>query len=153
MKTFSVSYSVTEDTEPLRTELAELRASINDLKMEMKRLAETQTFVTFIASLGDPEITLSRPIPVTIQREDDGFIASFFDAGISTGGVNEQDAISNLQSLILDFFEMQEDGDEEDLEPVMKQQRAALLDVVCRNSQNLMPKKQPKSSKARVATA
>jgi predicted RNase H-like HicB family nuclease len=51
---------------------------------------------------------LTRDIPVVLQPSDDGFIATFFDANIATGGDTEAKALDNLRSLIVDTFELLE---------------------------------------------
>ena len=135
----------TEDAEALRTELVELRASMEELKMEMKRLVESQAFVTFLASLGDPEVKLIRPIPVTIQRDGDEFIASFLDANISSGGDTVPAAVSNLQSLIADIYLLHEEERDGNLGPMMRQQRSVLMDTICHRSQSNTPKTQSQS--------
>jgi dCTP deaminase len=51
---------------------------------------------------------LTRDIPVVLQPSDDGYLATFFDANIATGGDTEEEAIDNLRSLVADTFEFLE---------------------------------------------
>ena len=117
----------------------------------LTKLIQERPFVTYLTSLGDDELKVTNPIPVTIRVEDDEFIASFLDANIGTGGLTLQAAISNLQSLIADFFRDLEDEPIENLGPMMKQQRIVLMDVICRNSPKPMRKKPPRSSRKKVS--
>ena len=60
---------------------------------------------TWLSSLGISGYTVQKPIPVTVRQDGDEFVATFFDANISTGGDTEQEAVANLQSLIADFYD------------------------------------------------
>jgi hypothetical protein len=91
-------------------------------------------FATFLASLGAEGLEVTKPIPVTVRPDGDEFIASFFDANISTGGESPQAAISDLQGLIADLFELLEKEPDEKLGPAMRKQRAVLEEFVCRTS-------------------
>ena len=98
-------------------------------------------FTTFIVSLGNPEVTLQKPIPVTIFPDGDEFTASFMDANISSGGGSPQEALFNLQHLIADFFLMDEDEPNMALSQKMRHQRQVLAECVCRSSTKTTPTK------------
>ncbi|HVA45876.1 MAG TPA: hypothetical protein VNH11_05760 [Pirellulales bacterium] len=99
----------------------------------------TRVFTTFIVALGNQEISLRKPIPVTIFPDGDDFTASFMDANISTGGGSPQEALYNLQHLIADFFLMDEDEPTMALSEKMRHQRRVLAECVCRTSLKTMP--------------
>jgi hypothetical protein len=81
----------------------------------MGRLAEVTTYLRGLSAtrIGPIPITISVPgryeplrdIPAALQPVDDGFTATFFDGNISASGETEEEAISNLRSLIIDIFE------------------------------------------------
>jgi dCTP deaminase len=79
---------------------------------------------------------LERDIPVVLQPSDDGFIATFFDANIATGGDTEQEALDNLRSLIIDTFEMLESEPSEKLGPEPQRQLRVLRSVIRKVRQN-----------------
>jgi predicted RNase H-like HicB family nuclease len=121
-------------------ELNERIAQIEQDMQDLNQATTSRTFTTYIISLGVPDLKVKKPIPVTIEREDDeNYIASFMDANISTGGNSEQEAVYNLQSLIADLFEMHEEETSE-LGPAMKIQKQVLHDVLCRISQETTQK-------------
>lgn len=68
-------------------------------RLAAKNVVKIQTFA--------PEpYQLLAPISVAIESDDHGdYIASFFDANISTSGETEQEAFDNLKNLILDIFD------------------------------------------------
>lgn len=75
------------------------------------------TAVIPIATLVPEPYDLTKDIPAVLQPADDGFVATFFDANISTSGDTEEEAVSNLRSLIVDIFEYLESEPMEALGP------------------------------------
>jgi hypothetical protein len=69
---------------------------------------------------------------VTIRRDGDEFIATFFDANISTGGETEEEAMANLQTLIADFYDELSATPQEKLGPSLQRQKHVLVEFVCR---------------------
>jgi hypothetical protein len=98
----------------------------------MPALTEKRAFVTFVQSLGVEGLRVVQSIPVTVRPDGNEFVASFFDANISTAGETPQEAIDNLQSLIADVYELHEAARDDGLGPKMKKQRAVLREFVCR---------------------
>src|SRR4051812_36638261 len=67
----------------------DIRSRIDLLENRLKTLESSHqcgSFGTFISSLGNPQVAVKKPIPVTIRSDGDEFIASFMDANISAGG-------------------------------------------------------------------
>lgn len=95
---------------------------------------ENRSLFTQIMTLGIPGYEVRRPIPVTVRPDGDEFVASFFDAGISTGGDSEQEAIFNLQTLVADFFDGLSVTPDEQLGPALQRQKRVLTESVCRTS-------------------
>jgi len=82
-------------------------------------LAVIQTF--------EPEpYELLRSITVAISEDGDGYMATFYDANISTTGDTEQEAFENLKNLILDVFDSLERERPERLGPEPRRQLAVL---------------------------
>ena len=50
-----------------------------------------------------PEVTVIKPLLITIERLDEGYVASFPDANINTSGDDWWEALLNLRSLIIDL--------------------------------------------------
>ena len=68
-----------------------------------------------------------KPIPVVVRENIDGsFTASFFDANIEASGENEEEAIWNVKSLILDIFEQLREEPPSKLGPRVAAQLAVL---------------------------
>jgi len=94
-------------------------------------ITDSQSVCAAISSLGIPGYRVLKPIPVTIRKDGDEFIASFFDANISTGGDNQQEAVANLQSLIADFYDELAAKPLEKLGPSLQRQKRVLAEFVC----------------------
>jgi hypothetical protein len=82
----------------LETAIRELKSQLNALDAARTRIVPINTFV--------PEkYDLLKPILVSVQAVEDEFEAGWFDANIHTSGENEEEAVSNLKNLILDYFD------------------------------------------------
>jgi predicted RNase H-like HicB family nuclease len=97
---------------------------IREIKAELTRRVET--IVIPIATLAPEPYELVRAIPVVVQPAGGEFIASFFDANISTAGDTQEEAVANLRSLLLDMFEYLESEPPEALGPEPTRQLGVL---------------------------
>jgi hypothetical protein len=59
---------------------------------------------TVIQSLESPFVVIN-PIPVTIRRVDNGFVASFNKANVNSSGETWEESLINLKYLIVDLFD------------------------------------------------
>jgi len=82
-----------------RDVLDEIRSLRTDLAQRVG------TTVVPITTLAPEPFQLLRDIPAVVRPAGDGFTATFFDANVSSAGDSEEEAVSNLRSLILDTFE------------------------------------------------
>jgi hypothetical protein len=89
----------------LEKKLQELRVVVNDFERRIHRLESVQTKVVPINTFAPEKYELLKPILVSVFFVEGGFEAGWFDANIHTSGDNEEEAVSNLKSLILDFFD------------------------------------------------
>jgi hypothetical protein len=113
------------------SELQKTATAIQEVKGSIS--SNSQSFGTFIVSLGVAGMSLKKAIPVTIRPDGDEFIASFLDANISCGAASIQEAVSDLQSLIADFFDDLEQEPDDKLAPAMLRTKKVLLEIVCRS--------------------
>ncbi|MGH9786980.1 MAG: hypothetical protein ACRD88_22650 [Terriglobia bacterium] len=75
---------------------------------------------------------LRQPLLILVQREKEGFTASFFDANIHASGDTEEEAFRNLKSLILDVFDSLRAEPLEKLGPEPKRQLSVLEEFLRR---------------------
>jgi len=95
-------------------------------------MVENQPVCTMLHSLGVPGYKVLKAIPVTIRKDGDEFVATFFDANISIGGDTQQETVANLQSLIADFYDDLVETPVESLGPSLQRQKHVLVEFVCR---------------------
>jgi predicted RNase H-like HicB family nuclease len=93
--------------------LKELTLAIGRIELRLQDRQSNAVISTF-----SPEpYVLKLSIPVHIRSVDESFIATFFDANISTSGETEEEAFSNLKSLIVETFDYLDLVDPEHLGP------------------------------------
>lgn len=93
-------------------------------------------FCIFISTLCVNDIHVVKPIPVTIEEECDGsFIASFIEAGVSSGDDTLQSAVWSLQEMIASSYRLLNSIDDSRLGPKMRREKAVLSEFLCESSQ------------------
>jgi hypothetical protein len=103
---------------------------IRDLAAEMTR--KIGAILVPITTLAPEPYQLLKDIPVVVQPVGDEFVATFFDANISTAGDTQEEAVSNVRSLILDTFEYFESEPPEALGPEPTRQFGVLRNFLKR---------------------
>ena len=83
----------------------ELNGMVVDFERRIKRLETTQTRIVPINTFEPEKYELLKPILVSVFQVDGEFEAGWYDANIHTSGENEEEAVHNLKSLILDYFD------------------------------------------------
>ena len=63
-----------------------------------------QAIVVPMITLEPEPYELVQTVPVVVQRVDDQFVASFFDANINASGETQQDAVANLKDVMLALY-------------------------------------------------
>lgn len=123
--------SITErKKQELRFNLLEILTK--DLHSRIQKLECAQTKIVPIDTFAPEPYVLLKPFRVSVQAVHNGFEAGWFDANIHTGGANEEEAVSNLKSLILDFFDSLSNEPVETLGPEPKRQLAVIKTFVQR---------------------
>jgi len=83
-----------------------------------------------VTALGSEHYALVRDIPAIVQPAGGGFTATYFDANIATSGDTQEEAISNLKSLLIDLFEDLNAERSENLGPEPTRQLAILRELI-----------------------
>lgn len=91
---------------------------------------EVGGFFAPITTFAPEPYELRRTLAVVVQREGEGFVATFFDANLHASGDTEEEAFRNLKSLILDVFESLQEEPPERLGPEPKRQLAVLEEFI-----------------------
>jgi len=107
-----------------------VRNEIAVINSRLARLEEGAAICVPIQSLAPEPYELIKPIEAVVQFVDDEYVASFFDANLTTGGDTQVEAISNLRDLIVGTFELLTETKDSDLGPGPRQQKAVLREFV-----------------------
>lgn len=94
-------------SETRRRQFARFDAVVQDLaelRLKLADLSKANWFLATITTLAPEPLRLLRDIPVTVARVDEEFTATFYDAGISASGDNEQEAVYNLKDMICQTY-------------------------------------------------
>ena len=95
---------------------------------------ETSPLTVPVTTLAPEPFELLREMPVVVQSVGDDFVARFFDANIGASGDTQQEAVSNLKSLVMDIFEDLEDEQPERLGPEPSRRLAVLRAFIQRKT-------------------
>jgi hypothetical protein len=82
-----------------------MECAVSELKSQLNALIAAKTRIIPIATFAPEPYAVLMPILVSVKAVEDEFEAGWFDANIHTTGENEEESVSNLKSLILDYFD------------------------------------------------
>ena len=85
-----------------------------------------------ISTFAPEPFEVVEPFDIVIQSDDDGYVASFLEANISSAGDTQHEALENLKDLILMIFQDFEGEEDDSLGPAMLRQRMILLGLIRR---------------------
>jgi hypothetical protein len=97
-----------------------------EFEARLHKLESAQTKIVPINTFSPEPYELLKTFLVSVQSVDGGFEAGWFDANIHTEGENEEEAVSNLKSLILDYFDSFSKESPEKLGPEPTRQLAVM---------------------------
>jgi len=115
--------------ESLRESLHKLIDEVKIAVAEMRAQKEVS-----LSSVAPEPYSVIKPIPVHLQPHEGGVIATFFDANISAAGETDQEAFSNLRSLILDTLDSLELEPSMGLGPEPFRQLAVLKEFISKDA-------------------
>jgi hypothetical protein len=107
---------------------------VKDLQARLQKLEDGRPRIVPINTFAPEPYQLLRPIFVSVKAVEDEFEAGWFDANIHTAGENEEVAVSNLKSLILDYFDSLSQEPDEKLGIEPKRQLLVLKSFIKRES-------------------
>jgi predicted RNase H-like HicB family nuclease len=114
----------------IQAQLAEHRTLLEGILTAIRGTALHRETNVVVSTFSPEPYTVKQPIPVNIRLSGESFIASFFDANISTSGETEEEAFSNLKSLLVETFDFLESLPEQQLGPEPLRQITVLRDFV-----------------------
>lgn len=109
-----------------------LQAKVQDLTGRIEQLASWRPASTIVPvqSLDNEDLELKKVPYVVVEEQDDSFIATFFDAHISSSGDTPYEAVDNVKDMIAATFKRLQKALAEKLGPLPTRQLAILCDFV-----------------------
>ncbi len=109
---------------------------LQDVLREIKKVQERRTSIWApIESLEPDPYEVIRPFAILVRGGDEGFEASFLDAGVYASGDNEEEAIHNLKASVLDAYDRLEQLTDVELGPGPARQKRTLSLHIRRKAQ------------------
>ncbi len=115
------------------TRIESLETEVLLLKNRCTILERTGPIVVPIETLAPEPYGVVKPFHCIVRFEGGEYVASFFDANISTSGDTHSEAMSNLKDLIVTMFEMLAEMDDAQLGPGPLRQKKVLREFIRRN--------------------
>ncbi len=107
-----------------------LEGEVRMLKERCLSLEVHSPLLIPVESLAPEPYAVIKPIPAVVRKEDDEYIASFFDANLAASGDTQAEAIFNLKDIIVAALELFADTDEGHLGPGPLRQKRVLEEFV-----------------------
>jgi predicted RNase H-like HicB family nuclease len=104
------------------------------LRDRVERLERSQPIEVPVQSFAPDPYEVIKPLHVMVQRVEDDYIASFFDAEIAASGDTPEEAVFNLKDIIMACFESLTKHKETELGPGPRRQLAVLKDFIRRTA-------------------
>jgi predicted RNase H-like HicB family nuclease len=121
-----------------KNRLRVLENAITDVSDRLTRI-QRQCERTLLTPLCVPISTFApepfeviRNFSVVVRPEEESFVATLFDANISSSGETQEEAVENVKDLILMIFQGFEHEDDRELGPAMIRQKHALMSLIRR---------------------
>jgi hypothetical protein len=127
IKAVSVQFAEKKQLE-LRANLLEI--VLAELKSRIEQLESNRSIIVPINTFSPEPYDILKPILVSVHAVEDEYEAGWHDANIHTSGENEEEAVSNLKSLILDIFEIFSNEPTDKLGPEPKRQMEILKQFI-----------------------
>jgi hypothetical protein len=113
-----------------------IRQRLSAIEGRLAEFADFRGFIVPITTFAPLAYECIRDIPVAVKKVDEEqFIATFYDAGISASGDTDSEAIENLKDQIVSTFELFASKKPEVLGPFPSRQLAVLRTVIRRGAE------------------
>ncbi len=106
--------------------IEKIQADVRELGEKLMAISAQGSLLVPITEFAPEPFDLLKEIKVVVQESDGEFMASFFDANLSSQGCTPQEAFDNLKDLLLSRFDYLDTQPAERLGPAPKKQLAVL---------------------------
>jgi predicted RNase H-like HicB family nuclease len=99
------------------TALRGLQDEVLLLRNRLSELERSAPVVVPVETLAPEPVEVRKLFHVVVRPQDDGFVASFFDANLSASGDTQEEAVRNLKDIVAAAFEVLTEHDPKTLGP------------------------------------
>ena len=110
--------------------MATYRKEIASLRERIGALENSQSLIVPIETFAPEPYELIHSFHVVLQSHEGEYMASFFDANLSTSGETKEEALYNLKDIIIATFNMLREHKKSQLGPGPKRQLEVLLSFI-----------------------
>lgn len=100
------------------------------LRQRIGHLEQDRLLSLVVRSLAPEPYRLLRPLEVSVRREEDTYIATFYDANLSASGDTPEEAVMNLKDVVVAAHEALSGLNPEQLGPGPAEQIAVLKEFI-----------------------
>jgi predicted RNase H-like HicB family nuclease len=112
--------------------LASLDARLRRIEKNTESLRASQ--IVPITTVAPEPYEICRPLLVTVQPSGEEYVAGFFDANVYASGDTEEEAVTNLKSVLLDVFDSLSSEPADSLGPEPARQLAVLREFIAKRA-------------------
>ena len=127
---FSQLFERARETFETQARLAAIEMELASLRKRVGRLARRVALTVPIESLAPEPYGVRKPFSVVVRQQGDDYIASFFDANVSTSGDTPEEAVLNLKDLVVAIYEDLSRHTEDQLGPGPRRQLQVLREFI-----------------------
>lgn len=98
------------------------------------QLEESAALIVPVESLAPEPFAVLRSFHVVVRAQDDGYIATFFDANLSASGDTREEAVTNLKDIIVGVYRVLASHQQHELGPGPAKQLRVLRDFIAPRS-------------------
>lgn len=116
--------------------ISEIKRDIAQLNRRCELIERLSPLYVPIQTFAPEPYILNKQINIVVRYQDNQYLASFFDANLSTSGDTQEEAVFNLKDLILATFQMLNEMRDRDLGPVPLHQKKVLEEFISQKRGN-----------------
>ena len=129
---FAITMATIKEGIKKNVRLNSLESRLRELEDRLAETLSRDSVIIPIMTFAPDPIEVLKEIKAVVQKDEDEFTATFFDANVNASGCNQVDAIDNLKDLILSRFEYLDAQEPQKLGPALVKQIAVLREFIRR---------------------
>ena len=114
--------------------LHDLQRELVSVRRRVGQMEEESALIVPVQSLTPQPLAVVKPFQVVVRAQDEGYVATFFDANLSASGDTREEAVANLKDIIAGVYQVLISHEEHQLGPGPAKQLQVLKDFIAPRS-------------------